>query len=193
MEIGSEILVIVLLMGSMLMMMLIYASSYKKVPPNKAMVIYGRKTRQGGPGYQVISGGGKFILPIIESYEFLSIEVRTLEFDLKDVKLDPGMYDDESPRIAIEATALVKVGSSREELMVVAEHLMGKTNEEIDHMSRKIIEGHIRTVLRGFPRETIDKERDAVAARIQMSAQQDLLNVGLDVRAFTLNRVHLKG
>lgn len=119
--------------------------------------------------------------------------MRTLEFDLKDVKLDPGMYDDRSPRVAIEANALVKVGSSREELMMAAEHLMGKTNEEIDHMSRKILEGHIRTVLRNFPRETIDKERDAVAVRIQMSAQQDLLNVGLDVRAFTLNRVHLKG
>ncbi len=178
---------------AMLAMIVIYASRYKKVPPNKAMVIYGRRTRMGGPGYQVISGGGKFILPIIESYEFLSIEVRTQEFDLKDVKLDPGMYDDKSPRIAIEATALVKVGSSREELMVAAEHLMGKTDDEIDHMSRKIIEGQIRTVLRDYPRETIDKERDAVAARIQMSAQQDLLNVGLDVRAFTLNRVHLEG
>ena len=116
-----------------------------------------------------------------------------MEFDLKDVKLDPGMYDDESSRIAIEATALVKIGSSREELMVAAEHLMGKTDEEIDHMSRRIIEGHIRTVLRNFPRDTIDKDRDAVAARIQMSVQQDLMNAGLDVRAFTLNRVHHKG
>ena len=77
--------------------------------------------------------------------------------------------------------------------MVAAEHLMGKTDEEIDHISRKIIEGHIRTVLRNFPWEIIDKDRDAVAARIQMSAQQDLMNVGLEVRAFTMNRVHLKG
>ena len=178
---------------AVLAMIVIYASRYKKVPPNKAIVIYGRKMSQGGPGYRVISGGGKFIIPIIESYEFLSIEVRTLEFDLKDVKLDPGMYEEKTPRVAIEATALVEVGSSREELMVAAEHLMGKPDGDIDHMSRRIIEGHIRTVLRDIPRETIDKERDAVAARIQMSAHQDLMNVGLDVRAFTLNRVHLRG
>ena len=91
---NEAIIAIVILMVAMLAMIVIYAARYKKVPPNKAMVIYGRKTRQGGPGYQVISGGGKFIIPIIESYDLISIAVRTLTFNLQDIKIDPGMYDD---------------------------------------------------------------------------------------------------
>lgn len=55
----------VLMVGAILSMMVIYASRYKKVPPNKAMVVYGRRMGPGGQGYQVISGGGKFIIPII--------------------------------------------------------------------------------------------------------------------------------
>ncbi len=74
----------------------------------------------------------------------------------------------------------------------MAEHLMGKTVEEVDHMSRKIIEGHIRTVLRNYSGEAIDTDRDAVATRIHSTAQQDLMNVGMEVRAFIMNRVHLK-
>ncbi len=70
---------------------------------------------------------------------------------------------------------------------------MGKTDEEVDHMSRKIIEGHIRTALRNLSGKDIDKDRDAVATKIHTRAQQDLMNVGLEVRAFTMNRVHLKG
>ena len=76
--------------------------------------------------------------------------------------------------------------------MMAAEHIMGKTDEEIDHMSSRIIEGHVRTVLRKLSGDAIDVDREVVAAKIQAHAQQDLMNVGLEVRAFTLNRVHLK-
>jgi uncharacterized membrane protein YqiK len=55
-------------------MMIIFASRYKKVPPNKAMVVYGRRM-PSGRGYRVISGGGKFIMPIVESYEFLDLDL----------------------------------------------------------------------------------------------------------------------
>ena len=146
-----------------------------------------------GQGYRVISGGGKFIMPIVESYEFLDLEVWSLMFDLKDVRIDPGIPDGHSPRIAIEATALLKISSSNEGLMVAAEHLLRKTKEEIEHISRKIIEGHIRTTLRNLPAETIDNDRDMVASKIQVRAEQDLINVGLEVRAFTMNSVDLRG
>ena len=35
--------------------------------------------------------------------------------------------------------------------------------------------------------------RDAVATKIQTIARQDLMNVGLEVRAFTINTVRLRG
>ena len=54
-----------------------YAARYKKVPPDAAMVVYGRGF--GGKGYDVRRGGGKFIVPILESYRFLPLGIRTLD------------------------------------------------------------------------------------------------------------------
>ena len=75
---------IVLLIVAIILGLAVYASRYKKVPPNAAMVVYGRKTKEG-IGYSVISGGGRFILPIFESYEFLPLDVRTLDVNVINV------------------------------------------------------------------------------------------------------------
>src|SRR5207249_2570395 len=74
---GEDILgfVILAIVGVVFGTVLAYASRYKKVPPNMAMVVYGRRQKgMGGRGYQVKSGGAKFIVPIFESVEWLSLE-----------------------------------------------------------------------------------------------------------------------
>ena len=57
--VGEEILgpVILGIVGAVFAAILLYASRYKKVPPNMAMVVYGKRQKgQGGRGYQVLSG-----------------------------------------------------------------------------------------------------------------------------------------
>ena len=66
----------------------IYAARYKKVPPDKAMVVYGKRQKGTKKGYRVISGGAKFIVPILESYEFLPLDVRTLDVVVNDIVTD---------------------------------------------------------------------------------------------------------
>src|SRR3972149_37201 len=53
----------------------VYANRYKKVPPDAAMILYGREYAKGR-GYEVWTGGGKFIIPIVESYRFLPLGIR---------------------------------------------------------------------------------------------------------------------
>src|SRR4030067_908852 len=56
----------------------VYATRYKKVPPDAAMILYGREYAKGR-GYEVWTGGGKFIIPIVESYRFLPVGIRALD------------------------------------------------------------------------------------------------------------------
>ena len=85
----SIVIVTVIIMVAIMAVILVYAARYKKVPPDKAMVVYGRKMQPGVKiGYQVISGGGKFILPVIEAYEFLLLDVRTLDVNVSDIVTD---------------------------------------------------------------------------------------------------------
>ena len=46
-ESASVIAVIIILFGALIAMLIIYAARYKKVPPDKAMVVYGRRMKPG--------------------------------------------------------------------------------------------------------------------------------------------------
>src|SRR2546426_2916456 len=75
---GEEILIVIGVVVPLAILAVIgaYAARYKKVPPDAAMVVYGRKF--GGKGYVVLRGGGEFFYPIVGSYPVLPLGVRTL-------------------------------------------------------------------------------------------------------------------
>ena len=70
-----------------IIMIAVYASRYKKVPPDQAMVVYG-KAGSKGRAYDIVTGGGKFILPIVQAYAFMPLDVRTLEIIVTDIITD---------------------------------------------------------------------------------------------------------
>ena len=52
------------------------ASRYKKIPPNRVGVFYGRKYKDSATGqvqgYLVITGGGRVQMPLVEDYMEMS-------------------------------------------------------------------------------------------------------------------------
>jgi len=178
----------IMVIGGIIAMLVIYASRYKKVPPDKAMVVYGHKMRgeKGDVGYKVISGGGRFILPIIESYEFLPLDVRTLDIHVDDIVTDVVRS---GAKINIKSVTQVKVSSDSESLKVAAEHLLHKSNAEIDEIALKTLEGHVRGVCATMTIEAINSDRDTISGKIQTMATSDLKNMGIDIRSFVIKEI----
>ena len=168
-------------------MIIIYAMRYKRVPPNKAMVVFGRRTmRADRKGYRVLTGGGKFIVPIVEEVKYLPLDVRNLKFKLDNVKTDPKT---ESARLKLEATAIIKIGSDPMSLNTAAEMLLDKKDEEINKMAYDVIEAHIKGICKTLKFEQIDTDRDLMAERIQNIIAMDLRNIGIEIRSMVINDV----
>ena len=161
---------------------LLYSWRYKKVPPDRAMVVYGRK-QIGRKGYQVISGGAKFIYPIIESYEFLPLDVRTLDVNVNDIVTDVARS---GAKVNIKTVAQVKVSSDPATMDTAAEHLLHKSDSEINEIAMKTLEGHVRGVCATLTVELINSDRDAISSQIQTMAAADLKNMGIDIRSFVI-------
>ncbi|MFQ6106929.1 MAG: flotillin family protein [Thermoplasmata archaeon] len=161
---------------------LLYARRYKKVPPDKAMVVYGKK-QVGKKGYQVISGGAKFIWPIVESYEFLPLDVRTLDVNVNDIVTDVARS---GAKVNIKTVAQVKVSSDAATMDTAAEHLLHKTDSEINEIAMKTLEGHVRGVCATLTVEQINSDRDAISSQIQTMAAADLKNMGIEIRSFVI-------
>lgn len=185
----AGVLVVLFVVIVILVQIAILASRYKKVPPNKAMVVYGHRMMDG-KGYLIVTGGGKFIMPVIEQYAFLPLDVRTLDIDLDNVTVDTAA----GPRKArVKATAMFKISSEPTALDAAAEHLLGKPDAEIEGIARTILEGALRGLLSSMAFEKVGSDRDAVALGIQQRAGSDLMGMGLEVRSFVFKELAIKG
>lgn len=171
------IISVLLLVLVFVALIVLYASRYKKVPPDKAMVVYGKG------GFKVITGGAKFIVPIIESYEFLPLDVRTLDVNVQDIVTDVARS---GAKVNIKSVAQVKVSSDKRILYTAAEHLLHKKDGEINEIAMKTLEGHVRGVSATLTVEEINSDRDMVATKIQNMAGNDLKNMGIEIRSFVI-------
>jgi flotillin len=153
--------------------LVIYASRYKRVPPNMAMVVYGRAL-EGGRGYKVYSGGGRWIRPIIETYEFLSLEPFVVEREFEDVVADARGADLLMVRVHVKAVA--RISDDPGMLRTAASMLLHKPSEEVERLVAAVLEGHTRGVVASERWGTSDA---FLAQAIQGAAEKDLAKLGI--------------
>ncbi|MEK6810738.1 MAG: flotillin family protein, partial [Candidatus Thermoplasmatota archaeon] len=163
----------------------IYAARYKKVPPDAAMVLYGRRYKSGR-GYEVWTGGGKFIVPIVESYRFLPLGIRTLDVAVNEIVTDVVRS---GARVNIKAVAQVRVSDDPDTLRTAASQLLHKSDQEINEIALKTLEGHVRGVCATLTIEQINSDRDAIASKILTMAGEDLKNMGIEIRSFVIKEI----
>jgi len=160
------------------LIILVYSNRYRRVPPDAAMVVFGKG--YGELGFTIIKGGGKFIIPILEEVSFLPLDVRTLDVSV------PSVVTKEGVQLGVEAVAQVKISSDATLLKTAAEQLLHKSAEEINYVATRSLEGFIRGVCARLSVEEINEDRAKVAAEIQDVAVEELSSMGLQVVSFTI-------
>src|SRR3990170_4062792 len=115
-----------------LLLVLAVAKRYRKVGPNYAMVISGRKHRMkladgrtDLSGYRIRQGGGAFVFPLLERVDVLSLEVMTLDITTPEVYTKPGVP------IVVDGVAQVKIRGDETSIRTAAEQFLGKTVDQI--------------------------------------------------------------
>ncbi len=180
---GEEFLIagiVVTVLGFIIAGLLI-ARRYKKVEPDQAMVVFGRK--KGDRGYIVVTGGAKFIVPVVQSVKFMSIGAQKLGIHVQDVITHSGVP------VTVDCVAVVKISSEQTKLSVAASQWLSKNVAEIHDAAQEIITGHIRGVCATLEVEQINSDRDAIAGKIREVAVPDLGNMGLELVSLTVKDI----
>jgi flotillin len=183
---GLIIGLILIILAVFVVALIVWMSRYKKVPPDKAMVVYGKGVKRGARGYSVVSGGGRFIYPVVQGYDYLPLHVRTLEIAVTDIVTD---VKTSGAKMNIKAVAQVKIASDDASLYTAAEQLLHKTDHEINEIAQKTLEGHVRGICATMTIEAINSDRDAVASHVQSQAAKDLRNMGIEIRSFVIKEI----
>jgi flotillin len=176
---------------AMFAVLAVYASRYKKVAPDRAMVVYGRKMHPGLKiGYQVITGGGKFLVPIIEDVKYMDLGLKDVILELDSLRTDP---TEGSSLVRLYLTAIYRISADPSGIHVACEQLLDKTGEDIKRMVEVTIEGHARGIVATMTSKDIDLNRDEFEKKLRQFVSMDLLNAGIDVKAIAIIRVHRVG
>ncbi|MFZ5814686.1 MAG: SPFH domain-containing protein [Bacillota bacterium] len=171
---GLTILVVLLLIG-------LAASMYRKVPPNRALIVYGL----GGP--RVSKGGGLIVWPLVQSAQELSLELMSF-----DVVPQQDFYTAQGVSVTVEAVAQIKVKSDTESILTAAEQFLSKTVEERHGVLKLVMEGHLRGIIGQLTVESIVKEPEMVADRMRANVADDMAKMGLEVISFTVKEIRDK-
>jgi flotillin len=161
--------------------MAVFANLYRKAGPHEALVVYGFR------GTRVIKGHGTVILPMVENYHELSLELMSF-----DVAPQQDLYTKQGVAVTVEAVAQLKVKSDPESILTAAEQFLTKPPADREALIRLVMEGHLRGIIGQLTVEEIVKQPEMVADRMRSTCADDMNKMGLDVISFTIKEVRDK-
>lgn len=164
---GTLGVVALVLIVVFVLLVLAVAGRYKTVSPDVAMIITGAAlgsknvlTDESGRRVKIVRGGGAFIVPVVQQKEFLSLLSHKLDVST------PEVYTSEGVPVMTDAVALIKVGSSVEDVATAAEQFLGKPDDELQSEAREVLEGHLRAILGQLTVEEVYRNRDKFAQEV---------------------------
>jgi flotillin len=168
-----------------------YASRYKKVGPNQVLVVSGRRRSIVNPvsgqrevvGFRVVKGGGTFIIPVLERVDILSMEILTIEVEVRSV------YTVQGVPVHVDGVAQIKIRGDDASIYTAAEQFLSKGPEGIVYVAHETLAGHLRAILGMLTVEEIYKDRDAFAQKVLEVSGGDLANMGLEIVSFVIKDI----
>src|SRR5580704_6832357 len=151
--------------------LLFIARRYKRCPSNRVLVVFGKVS--GGRSANCIHGGGRFVLPIIQDYAYLSLEPIQIEVPLRDA------LSIENIRVNVPSVFTVAIGIEPAIMQNAAIRLLGLDTAHVKKQAEDIIFGQMRQVIASMRIEDINRDREKFLHNIQNSVEPELQKIGL--------------
>ena len=148
-----------------------FAQRYKRCPPDKIMVIYGRTS--GSEASKVIHGGATLVWPLIQDYSYISLTPMTINIDMRNA------LSQQNIRINVPSTFTIGVSTDPRIMSSAAERLLELDLEQVEEMAKEIIFGQLRLTVATLTIEQINQDRDAFLDLIRTNVDAELNKVGL--------------
>ncbi|MEA4987933.1 MAG: SPFH domain-containing protein [Anaerovorax sp.] len=174
---GIQVLVAVCIIAVILLAtIIIILSRYRKCPSDKVMVIYGKvgSDKDGqARSARCIHGGAAFIIPVLQSYQYLDLTPISISVDLTQA------LSKQNIRIDVPSRFTVGISTEAGVMQNAAERLLGLGLKEIQELAKDIIFGQLRLVIATMDIEEINTDRDKFLLAVSNNVEIELKKIGL--------------
>ena len=177
----------------------VYTHCSVRVPPNRALVLYGRRAPRPASDSplipsdvtlrraKIVVGGRALVAPWDRGVGYLSLAPIAVDVTVR------SMHALEGTRASgweVRVQAQAKVPAEPGFLSVASENLLGRTDEEIRSLIARTLEGAAPAVLARIKADDGEPDWDRLAAEIQACAAPDLVAMGLAIRTLSVTELH---
>ncbi|MBR4265999.1 MAG: flotillin family protein [Bacteroidales bacterium] len=155
-----------------------FVKRYKRCPSDKILVVYGKvgKGKLGDKTAKCIHGGGAFIWPVIQDYNYLDLTPISINVDLRNA------LSKQQIRVNVPCIFTIGINSSETTIMTnAAERLLGLPMDNIRDLAHNIIVGQLRSVIATMDIEEINADRITFAQKVSDAVDVELRKLGLNL------------
>jgi len=132
-------------------------------------------------GTHIVTGGGRVVWPLFQSFQELSLELMSF-----DVAPEQQLYTSQGVAVAVEAVSQIKVKSDPMSIRTAAEQFLTKPPAEREACLRLVMEGHLRGIVACSRSKRSSRSRDRRAAGCATASPTMSAKWGLEVVSFTI-------
>lgn len=176
MENFAVLLVICVIVVILFAALIAILSRYRKCPSDKILVVYGKVGTDefGNPrSAKCIHGGAAFIVPVIQSYQYLDLTPISMNVDLRNA------LSKQNIRINVPSRFTVGISTEAGVMQNAAERLLGLKLVEIQELAKDIIFGQLRLIIATMDIEEINADRDKFLLAVSKNVEIELKKIGL--------------
>jgi flotillin len=182
---------IILIAVAFIIVVKVMASRYKKIPPNRIGIFFGRKYKWTDPtdgkqkvrGFRIVAGGGSLLWPFFEDYQELSTAAFQTSIGEKNIP------NKDNVKISVDGIATCKISSAPEDLHNAAMAFLGKTDEHINTFVNNILIGHLRSIIGKLDIDEILRQRDTFNRRVIEESTEELKRLGIQIITLVITDV----
>ena len=156
---------------------LVVAQRYKTVPPNKALIVSGRR------GTRIVTGGGTLVLPVVEDALEISLEVMTVDIKKEDVHTSSG--------VTIDITGVVqfRVSEGNDAILTASTSFLSQGRDAIRSKLEETIDGHLRAICGTMSPIELVVNREKFSDAVVVAADKDLAKFGVSLISLTIKNI----
>ncbi|MFI0236432.1 flotillin family protein [Streptomyces sp. NPDC016845] len=154
---------------------------YRVPAPDEAMLISGGRRGLGGAPFRVVTGHGKFVLPVFRKTRFLSLAMSEAEVQEKCVTR-------QGIALTVRAVIAFKVGNDHESIVNAGQRFLSD-QEQMSVLTGRIFAGHLRSIIGSMTVEEIVTERQKLATEVLDTSKAEMAKIGLHVDSLQIQSI----
>ncbi|WP_433887654.1 flotillin family protein [Streptomyces sp. CA-111067] len=154
---------------------------YRVPAPDEAMLISGGRRGLSGAPFRVVTGHGKFVLPVFRKTRFLTLAMCEAE-------VAETCVTRQGIALTVKAVIAFKVGNDHESIVNAGQRFLSD-QDQMSILTGRIFAGHLRSIIGSMTVEEIVTERQKLATEVLETSKTEMAKIGLSVDSLQIQSI----